>query len=42
MKKFISLLICLVLLTGIIITASATNVENITPSTNVFIPGVTG
>jgi len=41
MKKIISLLICLVLLTGIIVTADATNVEAIAPDTNVFIIGIT-
>ena len=41
MKKFISLLICLVLLTGIIVTADATNVDAIESSTNVYITGIT-
>ena len=41
MKKFISLLICLVLLTGIIITANATNVNAIQSDTNVYIIGIT-
>lgn len=41
MKKFISLLICLVLLTGIIVTADATNIAAIAPDTNVFIIGIT-
>jgi hypothetical protein len=42
MKKFISLLICLILLVGIAIPAYATNVDAIQPSGNVYIIGVTG
>lgn len=41
MKKFISLLICLVLLIGIVVIADATNVDAITSDTNVFIVGIT-
>lgn len=41
MKKIISLLICLVLLIGIVVVADATNVDAITPDTNVFIIGIT-
>lgn len=41
MKKIISLLICLVLLTGIIVTADATNIDAIEPSSRVYIIGVT-
>lgn len=41
MKKFISLLICLILLVGIIVTADATNIDAIESSTNVYITGIT-
>ena len=43
MKKFISLLICLILLVSIVTTTGyATDVDAIKPNTNVFINGVTG
>ena len=41
MKKIISFLICIILLAGIIIPASATNIDAIQPSGNVYIVGVT-
>ena len=42
MKKFISLLICLILIVGISISAYAFNVDDIQPDTSTIIVGVTG
>ena len=42
MKKFISLLLCLLLICSISIISYATNVDAIQPNTNVIVIGVTG
>ena len=42
MKKFISLLLCLVLIVGIGVTACAFNVDAIKPDTSTIIVGITG
>ena len=41
MKKLISILICVILLLGIIVTANATDIDAIQPSGNTYIIGVT-